>query len=53
MKREIKLLAGLEDRFGLSLPMENLELDDLRSAGRIAGLIGRMSVATLGRVAEG
>lgn len=49
----VELILALEDRFGISLPMENLELDDLRSVGRIAGLIGRMSVAALGRVAEG
>jgi D-alanine--poly(phosphoribitol) ligase subunit 2 len=49
----VELILALEDRFGISLPMENLELDDLRSVGRIAGLIVRLSMAPVGRVAEG
>lgn len=49
----VELILALEDRFGLSLPMENLELDDLRTVGRIADLIVRISVKTLGKVAEG
>ena len=49
----VELILALEDRFGISLPMENLELDDLRSVGGIAGLIRRISTASLGRVAEG
>ena len=35
----VELILALEDRFGISLPMENLEIDDLRSVDRIAGLI--------------
>ena len=49
----VELILALEDRFGISLPMENLELDDLRSVGRIAGLIGRTSIVAPGRAAEG
>lgn len=49
----VELILALEDRFGLSLPMENLEIDDLRTVGKIANLIVRMSAAALGRVAEG
>lgn len=49
----VELILALEDRFDISLPMENLELDDLRSVGRIAELIGRRPVAAPGRVAEG
>jgi D-alanine--poly(phosphoribitol) ligase subunit 2 len=49
----VELILALEDRFGISLPMENLELDDLRTVGRIASLIDRISAAALGMAAEG
>ena len=49
----VELILALEDRFGISLPMENLELDDLRTVGRIANLIVRISAAALDLVAEG
>jgi D-alanine--poly(phosphoribitol) ligase subunit 2 len=49
----VELILALEDRFGISLPMENLELDDLRTVGRIANLIVRISAAALDLAAEG
>jgi D-alanine--poly(phosphoribitol) ligase subunit 2 len=48
----VELILELEDRFGISLPMENLEFDDLRTVQRIADLIIRSSAVPLGRVAE-
>jgi methoxymalonate biosynthesis acyl carrier protein len=48
----VELVLALEDRFGVSLPMENLEIDDLRTVNRIADLILRCSPAPLQRVAE-
>ncbi len=49
----VELILELEERFGVSLPMENLEIDDFRSVYRIADLIVRFSAAPLGLVAEG
>jgi D-alanine--poly(phosphoribitol) ligase subunit 2 len=49
----VELILELEDRFGVSLPMENLEIDDLRTVRRIAELITRFSHEPVGRAAEG
>jgi acyl carrier protein len=43
----------LEERFGISLPMDNLEIDDLRTVRRMADLILRVSDESIGRVAQG
>ena len=48
----VELILELENRFGISLPMENLEFDDLRTVHRIADLIVRYAAVPLGRVAE-
>lgn len=39
----VELIVQLEDRFGMALPIESLELDDLRSINTIADLITRLS----------
>jgi D-alanine--poly(phosphoribitol) ligase subunit 2 len=49
----VELILELEDRFGISLPMEDLAIDDLRTVNRIADLVVKHSTAALGRVAEG
>jgi D-alanine--poly(phosphoribitol) ligase subunit 2 len=49
----VELILELEDRFGISLPMDNLEIDDLRTVRRIADLILRVSDESIGRVAQG
>jgi D-alanine--poly(phosphoribitol) ligase subunit 2 len=49
----VELILELEDRFGISLPMDNLEIDDLRTVRRIADLILRVSDESIGRVALG
>jgi D-alanine--poly(phosphoribitol) ligase subunit 2 len=49
----VELILQLEDRFGLSLPMEDLEIDDFRSINRIADLITRLSATPLAQVANG
>lgn len=46
----VELILQLEDRFGVSLPMDTLEIDDFRSINRIAELITRLSTVPLGRV---
>jgi methoxymalonate biosynthesis acyl carrier protein len=46
----VELILQLEDRFGMALPMESLELDDLRSINTIAHLITRLSSMPLARV---
>jgi acyl carrier protein len=46
----VELILHLEDRFGMALPMESLELDDLRSINTIADLITRLSSTPLARV---
>jgi D-alanine--poly(phosphoribitol) ligase subunit 2 len=45
----VELILQLEDRFGIGLPMESLELDDLRSINTIADLITRISSIPLAR----
>jgi acyl carrier protein len=45
----VELTLQLEDRFGIGLPMESLELDDLRSINTIADLISRISSIPLAR----
>jgi methoxymalonate biosynthesis acyl carrier protein len=45
----VELILQLEDRFGMDLPMESLELDDLRSINTIADLITRLSSIPLAR----
>jgi D-alanine--poly(phosphoribitol) ligase subunit 2 len=45
----VELIIQLEDRFGMALPMESLELDDLRSINTIADLITRLSGIPLAR----
>lgn len=45
----VELILQLEDRFGIDLPMESLEIDDLRSVNRIADLITRLSSVPLAR----
>lgn len=37
----VELLLVLEQQFGISLPLEDLEMEDLRSVARIADLVGR------------
>jgi D-alanine--poly(phosphoribitol) ligase subunit 2 len=49
----VELILELEDRFGISLPMDTLEIDDLRTVRRIADLILRVSDESIGRVAQG
>lgn len=49
----VELILELEERFGVTLPMEGLEIDDFRSVYRIADLIVRFSAVRLGLVAEG
>jgi D-alanine--poly(phosphoribitol) ligase subunit 2 len=49
----VELILQLEDRFGVSLPMDTLEFDDFRSINRIADLITRLSTVPLGRVVGG
>jgi acyl carrier protein len=38
----VELIVTLEERLGVSLPMEDLQIDDLRSVCRIADLIERL-----------
>jgi D-alanine--poly(phosphoribitol) ligase subunit 2 len=47
----VELILQLEDRFGVSLPMDTLEIDDFRSINKIADLITRLSTVPLERVA--
>jgi D-alanine--poly(phosphoribitol) ligase subunit 2 len=49
----VELILELEERFGVSLPMETLEIDDFRSLYQIADLIARCSAVPLERAAEG
>lgn len=44
----VELILELEERFGVTLPMEDLEIDDFRSVYRIADLIVRFSAVPLG-----
>jgi D-alanine--poly(phosphoribitol) ligase subunit 2 len=45
----VELILQLEDRFGMDLPIESLEVDDLRSINTIADLISRLSSIPLAR----
>jgi acyl carrier protein len=45
----VELILHLEDRFSISLPMDALEIDDLRSINSIADLITRISSIPLAR----
>jgi D-alanine--poly(phosphoribitol) ligase subunit 2 len=49
----VELILELETRFGVSLPMDTLEIDDFRSVASIAALITRLSDSPLDRVANG
>jgi D-alanine--poly(phosphoribitol) ligase subunit 2 len=49
----VELILQLEDRFGVSLPMDTLEIDDFRSINKIADLITRLSTVPLERVVGG
>jgi len=49
----VELILELEDRFGISLPMDNLEIDDLRTVGRMVDLVLRFSDEAIGQVAQG
>ncbi len=49
----VELILQLEDRFGMSLPMDALEIDDFRSINKIADLITRLSTIRLERVVGG
>jgi acyl carrier protein len=35
----VQLLVQIEERMGTRIPLEEVDLDDLRSIGRLAGLI--------------
>jgi acyl carrier protein len=37
----VELLLVLEEQFGVSLPLEDLEMEDFRSVARIADLVAR------------
>jgi acyl carrier protein len=37
----VQLLLHIEERMGTRIPLEEVELDDLRSVGRLAGLIAQ------------
>lgn len=37
----VDLLLGIEGEFGVRIPLEELEIDDLRSVGRLAQVIVR------------
>lgn len=45
----VELILQLEDHFGMDLPMESLEIDDLRSINTIADLVTRLSSMPLAR----
>jgi acyl carrier protein len=42
----VELLYRLEQEFGARIPIENIDLDDLRTLERIAGLIAARTAAT-------
>jgi D-alanine--poly(phosphoribitol) ligase subunit 2 len=48
----VELILELEERFGVSLPMEDLEIEDFRSVYRISDLIVRFSAVPLRLAAE-
>ena len=41
----VELILALEERFGVALPMEDLQIDDVRSIRRMAELIARLGSA--------
>lgn len=41
----VELLAAIEQRFGVTIDIDHLELDDLRSLARIARLVDRAGAA--------
>jgi D-alanine--poly(phosphoribitol) ligase subunit 2 len=43
----VELVLELEQRFGISLPFENLEIDDFRTVSRLAERIARTTPAVL------
>jgi acyl carrier protein len=43
----VELLLVLEQQFGVSLPLEAIEMEDLRSVARIADLVARTRSAQL------
>jgi D-alanine--poly(phosphoribitol) ligase subunit 2 len=49
----VELILQLEDRFGVSLPMDALEIDDFRSINKIADLITRLSTVPFDRAVGG
>ncbi|PYS53683.1 MAG: hypothetical protein DMG13_11570 [Acidobacteria bacterium] len=42
----IELLLGLEERFGFILSLAELELDDIRTIRKIAGLVAQTTAAS-------
>ena len=48
----VELLLVLEEQFAISLPLENLEMEDLRSLARIADLVARTQTASGVRAAN-
>jgi D-alanine--poly(phosphoribitol) ligase subunit 2 len=49
----VELILQLEDRFGVSLPMDALEIDDFRTINKIADLITRLSAAPVDQAVGG
>jgi D-alanine--poly(phosphoribitol) ligase subunit 2 len=45
----VELILQLEERFGVNLPMDTIEIDDFRSINKIADLIARLSASSVGR----
>ena len=45
--RIVDLVLQLEARFGLSLPFEELEIEDFRTVARLAGLVARFLPAAM------
>jgi len=39
----VQLLLQIEERMGARIPLDEVELDDLRSVSRLAGLIAQRS----------
>ncbi len=49
----VELVVALEVRFGIAVPMEDLQIDDFRSVRRVAQLVERLSVPSLDAAAQG
>jgi acyl carrier protein len=49
----VELLYRLEREFGARIPIENIDLDDLRTLNRIAGLIAARTAAADSRPSVG